>query len=369
MRISEAFFGTKGRWHSIRRYLLFAGPWTIATVAIVVALMDPLEEFFVSFTISLVIGEICMFACYWGSHLVTMFERLYVAKRGWTFKEKSGAANTLRGTMFMLPALYLAFMVVGHFAPRFGVDWTTPAFSDYRYGMFFGLVSTLVYVAWDLYGGKREADKAIQSLESANLKAQVAALTAQMNPHLLFNSLNSIASMIHEKPESAEAMTVELSNLYRRVLAASKHEKHSLAAEIGLCRSYLEIEKARFGERLKYEIEMGEGVDAEATQIPVLCVQPFVENGVKHGLLSQVAGGRLKIRAALGAGEVLTITVEDDGVGYGKAPKSKGTGTAITNCRERLKMMFPEQSSLEIEGKEPGTRVTLKMPLAKGGAT
>lgn len=363
---AQAFFGPRGWRKSLRRYLILAGPFSVGIITLVVLLMEPLSHFWRSVALSLVIGQVCLAACYWGSHLVTMGERLVFQKRGWTHTERTGLANTLRGVMFMLPALWLSYQIVGRIAPLIGVRWDPPEFADYRYGMIFGLVSTLVHVAWELHRGKKDSDKAIQDLESANLKAQVAALTAQMNPHLLFNSLNSIASMIHENPDSAEAMTVELSSLYRRVLAASKQETHSLAAELGLCRSYLEIEKARFGDRLKYEIVVGTAVDADAVLVPVLCVQPFVENAVKHGLLTQVAGGNLKVTASA-VGDKLKVLVVDDGVGYGKAPASKGTGTAIANCRERLRMMFPEQASLEIEAANPGTRVVLQMPLGRGG--
>jgi sensor histidine kinase YesM len=228
--------------------------------------------------------------------------------------------------------------------------------------MTIGLFSLTIYVALDLYIGKRNADQSIKELESQNLKAQVAALTAQMNPHLLFNSLNSIASMIHDQPELAESMTVELSNLYRRVLQAVKHDKHSLAAELDLCRSYLEIERARFDERLKYVVVVDDAVDAGQTQIPVLCVQPFVENAVKHGLLAKVEGGTLRLGATVQGGR-LVITVEDDGVGIGRAPRSQGSGTAIQNCRERLGILFGAEASLTIDGLSPGTRVTIQMPL------
>lgn len=351
---------------TLKRYLIFSGPWTVATVLVVTALMEPWEDFGRSFLISLLIAEICMSGCYWGSHLVHLGERALFKAKGWTYKERSSVANTIHGAFFMLPSLYLAFEVVGHFGPRFGVDWRQPDFANYRYGLIFGLFSTLVFVAWELYRGKKAADRAVQDLESANLKAQVAALTAQMNPHLLFNSLNSIAAMIHESPDSAEAMTVQLSNLYRRVLAAVKQERHSLAAELSLCKSYLDVEKGRFGERLKYEIQVASDIDAEQVEIPVLCVQPFVENGVKHGLLSQLEGGTLRVSASR-AGPSLKILVDDDGVGLGKAPPSKGSGTAIANCKERMRIMFGDKAMVDIAAKERGTRVTLSLPWAAGG--
>lgn len=352
---------------TLKRYLLFAGPWTFGTVALATALLDPWEEFWVSFAISVFIGEICMAGCYWGSWLVGRATQLFYEKKGWQYKQRSNVASAMQGVMFMLPSLHLAFQLMGVVGPHFGIDWQPPSVDNYKYGIIFGLFSTLVYVAWGLNSAKKESDQAIQNLESANLKAQVAALTAQMNPHLLFNSLNSIASMIHESPDSAEKMTVDLSSLYRRVLAAVKQERHSLEDELSLCRSYLEIEKARFGDRLQYEIACGKEFLPDQIMVPVLCVQPFVENGVKHGLLSQVAGGTLSISATIKDGS-LTVQVRDDGVGYGKAPVSKGSGTAIANCKERLRMMYGEQGSIAIEAQDPGTVVVLKLPVEKGAA-
>ncbi len=352
---------------TFKRYLMFAGPWTFGTVALVTLLMEPLEEFWVSFAISVFIGEICMAGCYWGSYLIGAAIEWFHKLKGWQYKERSRSASALHGVAFMLPSLFFALERMAVIGPRFGIAWKTPSIDNYKYGIVFGLFSTLVYVAWDLSRAKRESDQAIQNLESANLKAQVAALTAQMNPHLLFNSLNSIASMIHENPASAEQMTVELSSLYRRVLAAVKQERHSLEAELGLCRSYLEIEKARFGDRLKYDIGLDKEIQPDQLMVPVLCVQPFVENAVKHGLLTQVEGGTLHIVALVRDG-FLYVSVKDDGVGFGKAPASKGSGTAIANCEERLRMMYGDEASLTIRPGDPGTTVVLKMPAHKGTA-
>ena len=173
--------------------------------------------------------------------------------------------------------------------------------------------------------------------------------------------------MIQSEPNKAEDMTVELSSLYRRVLDASKKERHSLSSELDLCRSYLEIEKSRFQDRIRYNIEIENGVDPAAIDIPVLCLQPFVENAVKHGLLPKSEGGSIAIRVAKKSDRV-TVAVEDDGVGISHArPSTKGSGTALSNCESRLKLAYGELACMLIQAIEPhGTRVMVEFPSAGG---
>jgi LytS/YehU family sensor histidine kinase len=159
---------------------------------------------------------------------------------------------------------------------------------------------------------------------------------------------------------------VRLSDLYRGMLDSLRRTSHSLAAELGLCRAYLDVEKARFGERLQIGIDVAGDVDAAALEVPVLVVQPLVENAVVHGISGRARGGRVAIRVRQAA--KLEIAVEDDGVGVGRSTR-RGAGTALANCRERLALEHGGAASLELrERPDGGTEALLRLPVVAASA-
>ena len=193
-----------------------------------------------------------------------------------------------------------------------------------------------------------------------------------MNPHLLFNALNTVAALIPSDPASAEALTLRLAELYRAVLDACQKERHSLAEELMLCRAYLEIEHARFGDRLKFEIDCDPSLDLAAISAPPLLVQPLIENAVKHGITPLVAGGSLRVSLARADG-ALRITVSDDGAGLGRAIASGGAaarrGTALANLRARLALAYGPAGSVSLLPRPSGgAEATLVLPLAPSQA-
>lgn len=201
-----------------------------------------------------------------------------------------------------------------------------------------------------------------EALEKERLRALLTRLQDQMNPHFLFNTLNTVAALIPQDPRKAEKMVVKLSGLLQGVLAAGRKTQHPLRQELDFCRDYLEIEQARFGKRLKVAFKVQKGLETGQLQVPVLILQPLVENAVKHGLSSKAAGGHLWVFCGKGNG-ALEIRVEDDGVGFGRSPYS-GSGTALENGRKRLALEFGPEADLTIGPREPaGTEVRLRLPL------
>jgi sensor histidine kinase YesM len=358
-------FGERGAKRVMRNYLQFAVFWTPLVVFIWSCANYTRDHFFVSFSISLIIAEVCMAICFFGTHLVSAVERFYCLSRGLPVRQRSTFVHVMRSWLFTIPGMFVGFKVAGNFAPLLGVTWETPNLEAYGRGLVIGLLNTALFLAFYLKiesdRDRKRMDEEKAELERRTLQSQVTALTAQINPHLLFNALNSIAALIAIDPIRAEEMTVQLSNLYRRVLDASKREQHALATELDLCRSYLAIEKTRFQERLQYAVLIAPDVDPAGIEIPVLCLQPLVENAVKHGLMPSERGGSVKIRVA-NAGENLSIIIEDDGVGISKVA-SKGSGTALRNCESRLKLVFGAASELALEEVMPhGTRVSITLP-------
>ncbi len=193
--------------------------------------------------------------------------------------------------------------------------------------------------------------------------AQLVALRAQINPHFLFNSLNSIAQLIHTDPDKAEACVERLGEMFRYVLRRSAQEFVPLAEELEMAAAYLEIERARFGERLRVETR----VDPQSLQqaIPNLTLQPLVENAVKHGLSLKMGTGTVRIEAEVRNG-VLTLTVGDDGLGMpGPAlERVYERGVGLRNLRDRLARLYGVGHVPEITSAPgSGTRVRLRLPI------
>jgi two-component system sensor histidine kinase LytS len=196
--------------------------------------------------------------------------------------------------------------------------------------------------------------------------AELRALQAQINPHFLFNSLTVIASMCRIDPLKARELITHLSNFFRKNLANNK-ELVELETEINHVKSYVEIEQARFEDKLLVEYELEDDLDC---YLPSLTLQPIVENAIKHGILPKKNGGSVKIIGRK-KGKEIEISVVDDGVGIkkekitdilnnNKYKKSIG----INNVNQRLKGMFGEGYGLKIDSKlNEGTSVTLRIPM------
>jgi len=198
------------------------------------------------------------------------------------------------------------------------------------------------------------------------VEARLAALTSQINPHFLFNTLNSVSSLIRTDPNQARVMVVRLSKVLRRLLR--KHENFStLRDELSFIEDYLSIEVIRFGEKLRFEKDVAP--DALDMLVPSMLLQPLVENSIKHGLSNKVEGGSIRI-AARRSESHLQVTVEDDGVGI---PESKlntllDRGIGVTNVHERLKVLFGSEYRMWVESQPGhGTRIQIEMPELETG--
>ena len=207
-----------------------------------------------------------------------------------------------------------------------------------------------------------------QSLEEQKrllLEARLDALQRQINPHFLFNTLSSIASLVRFRPEQARELIVKLANILRKML--QEHDAFvPFRDELGTTDDYLSIEVARFGAE---KLTVVKEIDPATLEIPVpsMLLQPLVENSIKHGLEPRIAGGIVTLRSRL-ENERLIIEVEDDGVGIapGRAHSSgvlQGTGIGMKNVRERLEVLYGEAAVFEVMSRPGrGTKVTLAFP-------
>ncbi len=196
-------------------------------------------------------------------------------------------------------------------------------------------------------------------------EAELKALRAQISPHFLFNTLNSIAALVRIDADQARELIVDFASFFRRTL---KHhgEFVTLAEELDYVEHYVRFEQVRFGKQLAVEYNIAPGT--EGVVLPILTVQPLVENAINHGLTPKIGGGTVRIKTeTVDYGDVL-ITVSDDGVGIepevlprllaSQSSKSKGLGMALGNIKERLQKLFGEDYQLKVES-EPGKGTTV----------
>jgi two-component system sensor histidine kinase LytS len=182
------------------------------------------------------------------------------------------------------------------------------------------------------FAGLLESFGARQSEELA-AKAELKALRAQINPHFLFNTLNTLAEMARGQPET-ERTILNLARVFRYALDSTRRDMVALAEEIDFIRSYLEIEAERFEQKLNYQIEAPE--DLRETRLPPMLIQPLVENALKHGIGPKIEGGTVRIAAARTERGV-RVTVSDDGVGFDLGSAEMNIG--MTNVRQRVEAL------------------------------
>lgn len=178
--------------------------------------------------------------------------------------------------------------------------------------------------------------------------ARLDALKLQLNPHFFFNSLASVRSLISEAPGRARTMVARLARLLRRTLQAGEEKTVALEKELSTTRTYLQLEKVRFEDRLDWKIDVGEA--ALPRHVPYMLVQPLVENAVKHGVGQCRAGGTIRIEAAVSEEtSPLRLRVSNPGELSEEAEAAQEGGTGLENARERLRLLFGEEASLTLE--------------------
>jgi two-component system LytT family sensor kinase len=207
----------------------------------------------------------------------------------------------------------------------------------------------------------------LEQQERALMQARMAALQSQINPHFLFNTLNSVSSLVRRDPDTARELIVKLANILRRLLR--RVDAFSpLRDEIAFLDDYLDIEVVRFG---RDKLQVIKELDPASLEVlvPSMMLQPLVENSLKHGLAPKIGGGRIYLRSRLESGNLL-LEVEDDGVGIGAANPLEasdgmtGAGIGMSNVTERLKVLYGGTAAMEIASRPgEGTRVKLRVPV------
>jgi sensor histidine kinase YesM len=191
-------------------------------------------------------------------------------------------------------------------------------------------------------------------------EARLAALQSQMNPHFLFNALNTVAALVRTNGRAAEATVEHLAEVLRHTLDRTRATSGTVGEEIDYLRAYLAIEQERFGDRLR-AVEFQLDQDTLQQPLPPLALQPLVENALRHGIGARLEGGAVAIEVARNNGQ-LVLSVSDNGIGF---PPRYREGTGLGNLRQRLSTLYGERSELRIESTSEGSRVTVIVPASE----
>ena len=264
----------------------------------------------------------------------------------------------------MIIALQAARLELNYAAPK---GWLWALYLPTPVGLLAVFATVVATIAipikiWNL----TRIERKLEEQERLLLEARLDALQSQINPHFLFNTLNSVSSLVRFDPDRARELIVKLSKILRRFLG--KHDEFvQLREEIEFVEDYLDIEVVRFG---RDKLRVYKHLDPATLDIviPAILLQPLVENSIKHGLAPKIDGGSITLRSRLQEGKLI-IQVEDDGVGMSAPPAvaaeqmGSGRGIGMMNVAERLHVLFGDEGRMTVQSRDgQGTLVLLELP-------
>jgi two-component system sensor histidine kinase AlgZ len=230
------------------------------------------------------------------------------------------------------------------------------------FGVVLFALAALVHLLLALVERSRAAERRALELQVLARDTELRSLRAQLDPHFLFNSLNSVAALIGTDPAAARRMCFLMAGFFRKSLGLGRRDSIPLSEEIYLAETFLAIEEVRFGDRLRASFDVGE--DALALGVPPLLLQPLVENAVHHGIAHLIEGGEVRVRARRND-EWLELAVENPC--DPERPSSRGAGVGLANVRGRLETLFGHRVRVEVEDRSDRFRVSLLLPVQTVG--
>jgi two-component system sensor histidine kinase AlgZ len=276
----------------------------------------------------------------------------------WTILLSAMAILTVAGTLVANVLLY-----TGGYIPRGRFwEWMVGSLST---ALVISLILGVAITAYETMRG--ELDDTIVALRTMErdeaeakrlaAEAQLASIESRVQPHFLFNTLNSIAALVHDDPAGAERMTGQLAALLRSALDSTATPLVPLDEELRVVRAYLDIERVRFRDRLRYSVDLSDGAGPKL--VPRMALQTLVENSVKYAVSPRRRGASIVVRANAVDGRV-RVSVEDDGPGFDAASRPAGHGLDL--LAGRLAMLFGDRASLGVDSRPGSTCVTIDVP-------
>lgn len=248
-------------------------------------------------------------------------------------------------------------------AAPFARLWFDHVYSEILQSLFLyaGILAVGYVVRSRQHLAQQQIDAAV--LSEALTRAQLDALRRQIEPHFLFNALNSVVALVRERrPDAAVATLVALSDVLRRVIENSDQQETVLDEEIQFLKRYIEIQKMRFPDRLHVEIDVPD--ELLSARVPYLLLQPLVENAIKHGIAARAGKGSVRVAAAQANGQ-LNLVVYNDGPSLAEANSGAG-GIGLSNVRTRLKHLYGDAFAFDLHNAQHGVEVSLSLPYRVG---
>ena len=242
-----------------------------------------------------------------------------------------------------------------------GEDYPESALAAHPLLIFAGAIGILLAILCHYLAGAFQrslvAERRALELQVLAREAELKSLRAQLDPHFLFNSLNSVAALIGNDTAAARQMCFLMAQFFRKSLTLARERSIPLAEEIMLVETFLAIERVRFGERLRTRLEVAD--DVRNVAVPPLVLQPLVENAVHHGVAHLLEGGEVTIQARLRDG-LVEIVVENPC--DPDRPPSRGTGVGLNNVRSRIETLSGDRANVDVEASETNFRVSILLP-------
>lgn len=294
------------------------------------------------------------------------FMRFVILSYG-MLKMKVASVLILGAVLSVLTAIVATILIYAFQAFVFQYEQSIPL----SWGVFLELVLPfmVVFLIWNilyfaanyLKNYEREEIKNLR-LSASVTEVELMNLRSQLNPHFMFNALNSIRALIDENPGQAKKAVTQMSNILRNSLTSGRHQLIPLEAEIKVVTDYLELEKIRFEERLYYAFTIP--VDLMKIEIPPLLLQTIVENAVKHGVGTQQNGGKIEISARLISPAIFELTVFNTGKFIpNKIDSDQNTGIGLINSRRRLKLLYGNKAHIELKNTTEGVSCNVTLPV------
>ncbi len=343
------------------RWRLLSGLWTTPLVAVPFAIFfgtlygRDWDSYVLTYKVSLVMSVVIGYA---GVLLDEIADRNTERLQN-LFPTQPWAGKAVHYMVGNVIASYLGAFLVNQFVmpgylggPR---AWAVSGLFTILFVLLFGGL----FAARNFYRVAQERAAAVERVRGELARAELRALRAQINPHFLFNTLNTIAALIAENPRAAEDVVTQLADVFRYALTSAEHETSRLGDELAFVRAYLQIESVRLGERLRVDERIEPGLDA--VRVPSLLLQPLVENAVRYAVTPRTEGGRIALEARR-AGDRLVLVVADDGPGLDTAAAPSGHGLGLASVRDRLRLAGAGHALHVDTAPGRGTRFTIELP-------
>lgn len=234
------------------------------------------------------------------------------------------------------------------------------AFWDIYIPLLFYFIQFGLFHLYEYYNQLQEEQKRAAQLRESALSSELTALKAQLNPHFLYNTFNTISASVPAAKEKTREMIADLADLFRYQLMASKTDMVPAVEEFAFVQNFLGLEKARFQDRLEVDIDLPERL--QQALIPPMLLQPLVENALRHGIAPLIQGGKVMVCAEQTEDNLLRLSVIDTGVGMQQPTNDPGSGIGLMNTRKRLQLQF--DAALHIDPVDPqGTHIWFDIPL------